>query len=336
MQNRPEDSTIVCYCHRLTVRDLTEEHRRAGSLAGVQTATRAGTGCGGCRALLESMFGQAPLEINQLDAGGIAGATACVKPGERVMKSFIVADNQLESRVYSSNAVPPQLGNCDSTTPVEYTLLNSHGKAVLRRQVTVQTNETFLFDTRREQLHRPFYGMFLYSLGRSNYGASRFNVAWAGSRSVTSSHENASTGRPDVVLPILVDHNFLNGPNTVYLALQNPHARPLRVLLRVFDVHTGEVFEPAPERAAGGALQSLLRIFAMIQDGGRESGCLLPPGGTVWVNASQDLYTPALRHRPESTVALRIYSPEMDTHRAPTIYFFLHNRTTDLWGSNHM
>lgn len=271
--------------------------------------TRAGTGCGGCRILLESMFGQAPDEINRIEPTQIPGATSCVKPGTRVMKSFIIADGQLDSTVFSSNAVPPQLIDCDSTTPIAYALLNSEGQPVLHREEVIKTNQTFVFDTRRENLAHPFYGMFLFALGRSNFGASRFNVAWSNKRSVTSTHENSSTGRPDVVLPILIDQGFLAGSNTVYLAVLNPHNSPLRILFRTFDV------------LAGDAVEKTLQ---------------LKPGGTTWINANLEFYAPALSRFPGRTVALRIHTPEFNLHEAPSVYFFVHHKETDFWSSNHL
>ncbi len=301
--------SIVCFCYQQTAAALLAAYRKEGSVAGVQKLTRAGTACGGCRVMLESMFGQTPEEINEFGTGGIPGATACVKPGARVMKCFIAADDRLESTVFSSNAVPPQLIDCDSTIPIEYALLNSEGKAVLHRKEIIKTNQTFVFDTRREALPRPFYGMFLYLLGRSNYGASRFNVAWSNERSMTSTHENSSTGRPNVVLPILADDRFLAGVNEVYAAMQNPHGVPLQVFLRIFDVNTNAAVEHE---------------------------LTLAPGATRWLDVNRELYASALRQLPGATVAIRMYTAKLELDFAPTMYFFLHNRTTGIWSSNHL
>jgi hypothetical protein len=301
-----QSNSVVCYCHNQTVQDLLSVYRKEGTLANVQKVTRAGTGCGGCRILLESMFGQNSAEMVDL---GSTPSTACVKPGIRVMKSFIIADDHLESTVYSSNAVPPQLMDCDSTTPIEYQLVDRDGRPVLRRNGIIKTNETFIFDTKKEKLPRPFYGMFLYALGRSNFGASRFNVAWSNGRSTTSTHENANTGRPDLVLPILVDEKFLKGPNTVYLAIQNPHSCPLDVQLRTFDVETKEF---------------------------NESSLSLPALGTKWINANIEFYSPILKRFPKSTVAFRMHTPDLNVNTAPILYFFIHNKLTNLWSSNHM
>jgi hypothetical protein len=301
--------SIVCYCHHQTRDHLLECHRRCGSLKAVQEETGAGTACGGCRIILQSLFGEAPQEISDIDSPGIPGATVCLKPGARVMKGFIVANEHLESTIYSSNAVPPQFADCDSTIEIEYAVLNHQGIPILARKERIKTNETFVFDTRRENLPRPFYGQFIYAIGRSNYGASRFNVYWSNGRSTTSTHEISNSGRPDVVLPIVVTQDFLTGPNTVYLALLNPHGVAAPYLFRVFDV-----------------------------DDQTETTwtCTIPAGGTGWFNVNEQFYAPILKKKPSRKIAIRICSPNADDRISPTMYFFVHNKTANLWSTNHL
>ena len=72
-KERSADS-MICYCNNLTREDLLRHHRRCGSLAKVQDETKAGKACGGCRVILQSLFGELPQEINAVDNGGVAGA----------------------------------------------------------------------------------------------------------------------------------------------------------------------------------------------------------------------------------------------------------------------
>jgi hypothetical protein len=301
--------SMICYCNSLTREDLLRHHRRCGSLAKVQDETRAGKACGGCRIILQSLFNEAPQEINAIDSGHIAGATVCLKPGLRVMKAFIVSDDKLESSIYSSNAVPPQFADCDSTMPIEYAVLDHQGGTVLHRKESLKTNETFVFDTRNEKLPKPLYGTFIYLLGRSNYGASRFNVYWSNGHSITSTHEVANSGRPNVVLPIVVDHHFLNGPNLVYLSVLNTHTMEVPYLFRMFDVEHGDEISWVSK---------------------------IPAGGTRWFNVNDHFYAPALARKPTAKLSLRISTVGNDTRFPPTLYFFVHNRQTNLWSTQHL
>src|SRR5207245_437917 len=119
-------NSIVCYCYRKTVRDLKEAYATCGSLKGVEDATRAGTACSGCKVILQSLFGEAPSDANAPFMETTVG-TSCSKPGRRIMKGFFIHDENLHSKVFSSNAVAPQLGNCDTTTEAEYTLVDHKG-----------------------------------------------------------------------------------------------------------------------------------------------------------------------------------------------------------------
>jgi hypothetical protein len=177
------------------------------------------------------------------------------------MKGLVIANHRLDTVVYSSNGVPPQFAEQEISMPVEYMLLDMAGKPLLHRSITLKSNETFCFDTRRENLPRPLYGMLLYRIGRSNYGGARFNSVWTNGISACSTHEINDSGRPSVVLPIPVDRAFLNGPNVLYLAIQNPKSWPIRLLLQVFD-------EPGNE------------LGQFYRD--------LPPNTTQWLNVTEE------------------------------------------------
>lgn len=319
--------SMVCFCYRKTLGALRSAYEQHGTLSKMQEATRVGMQCGGCRALLQHHFGEAPTEISDLSEDDHRGATVCVKPGNRVMKCFIASSSLLESRAFSCNAVPLQLGVCDASMTAEFTIYNHLGRPLINRREHIPTGGTFVFDTEKERLPRPFYGMIAYKLERSNYGASRLNVAWHAGHSTTSTHENFSTGRPDVVLPVPVDRRFLEGPNEVYLAVQNPHSRPREVLFRVFRLDGGAIYgdlrSPAPEGKTN-------------PSGAVEFSRVLPPLGTAWINASEEFYAPALRVLGDTPLVLRIYAPGVGIHEAPSTYFFLYHREERIWSANHL
>src|SRR5262245_4078404 len=212
-----EDAT-VCYCYRLTVRQLKEAYDRFGSRASVGGETRGGTGCGGGRVMLHSLLGEMPSDPNAAHLGSEIGSS-CFKPGQLLMKGFIIADDELESTAIASNIVAPQLGTCDSTTDYEYWVYDRNGGLVLHRTATMPTNATFTFDTRRESLPRPFHGMISFRLDRKNQGASRVNINWSNGYSTTATHELGSTGRLRNFLPFLLDERFLDGRSELFLAL---------------------------------------------------------------------------------------------------------------------
>jgi bacterioferritin-associated ferredoxin len=300
--------SIVCYCYNRTSLELREAYARLGSLSALQQETRAGTKCGGCRFLLESMFGEAPDEILNLNQDG-ARRNICVRPGNLVMKGFVVADHRLDTVVYSSNAVPPQFAEHDMGMPIEYMLLDMAGKPILHRAANLATNETFCFDTRKENLPRPLYGMLLLQIGRANYGAARYNSVWTNGVSACSTHEINDSGRPSVVLPVPVDSAFAQGPNSIYLAIQNPHAWPIRISLQVID-ESGRELDRHYRDMAGHTTQ--------------------------WADVMNEVFRPMLARHPDSRLALRVESNPVRNEFAPTTYFFMRNLNTDIWNANHL
>jgi hypothetical protein len=301
-----EDS-LVCYCHRLTTGMLKNLHAKLGSLKAVEDATNAGKSCAGCKVILHALFGEAASDDYHLDQKPEIGSS-CKRPGSRVMKGFIVADGNLESTVYSSNGIAPQLGNCDAETSIEYILLDHRGIPVIHRQATLKTNQTFIFDTRKEDLVRPFFGQFMLIFARSNYGASRFNIYWGNNKSYSATHENSSTGRPRVVLPIAVDQKFLNGASKIHVGLMNPHQELIKFSIMCRDLdNAGEIVWETE----------------------------LPAYCSMWLNASDHLFASALKARPEGRYVLQIQS-KGNMHQALSTYFFLHNQEADLWTVNHL
>lgn len=302
------DDAMVCYCYRQSLRQIRAKHRECGSLAAMQEKTGIGNACGGCRVVLHSIFDETPSDINQIDAKPAVG-TSCSKPGSRIMKGFIVADGELESTVYSSNAVAPQLGDCDSTIEVDYALLDHTGRPVFIRKAKLMSNEVFVFDTRKENLPRPFYGMFLYGIGRSNYGAARFNIYWSNGKSTTSTHENSDPGRPRVYLPITVTQKFLDGNTKIHLGLMNPHTERISFTIKVIELESGTEF----------AHESYLDPFA-----------------SCWLKANEFLYAPALEKIPNGKFALKIESSNLNSRLSMVEYMFFYNKEIGVWTSNHL
>ena len=302
------EDAMVCYCYRMKLSQVKEAYKRCGSLTKLQESTKVGLGCGGCGVVLHSMFGEKISDLNQLDRRPTHGSL-CSKPGTRVMKGFIVADGKLESSVYSSNAVAPQLGDCDTTMTVNYALVDHRGVPVIARTTTIKKNEVFVFDTRKENLPRPFYGSFIYGLGRSNYGAARFNIYWSNGVSTTSTHENGDPGRVRVFLPVPVDQRFLNGNTGIYLGCMNPHPEKVPYSITVMDLNGSEAMR-------------------------YES--YLDPFGSTWINANEFLYGPALKRNPGGKYVLKTESGNLKAARAMVEYMFFHNRETDVWTSNHL
>jgi hypothetical protein len=311
---------IICFCYRKSLADLQQGVQTHGSLERMQDAMRVGLACGGCRAMLHHHFGGGLTEINDFSVQ--AGGTTCMKPGNRTMKGFIGSSSLFESHIYSCNAVPLQLGECDATTAAEFVIYNHDGKPIYSRPHRVKSGGTFHFDTARARLPRPFFGMATLTLERKNLGSSRFNVSWYGKESSTSTHENISTGRPDVVLPVVFDERFMKGPNDVYLAVQNPHHQAMEVTFRVFQMNGQNIYAGESEDDHKTAV---------------EWTRTLPSMGTLWCHVQREFILPAAQSLgTASALGLRIYSPGGTLHSAPSSYFFFHHRPSNVWSANHL
>ena len=301
------EGSMVCYCFRLTTGQLKRAYASCGSLAELEKQTKAGTECTGCKVILQSLFGERPSDQYKLNQVPEIGSS-CKRPGHRVMKGFVIADGDLESSIYSSNAVAPQLGNCDADTPIEFALVDHRGQVVAQGRDVLKTNDTFVFNTVDHKLPRPFFGMFLLAFERSNYGASRFNVYWRNKHGVSATHENATTGRPLVYLPITVDQQFLKGSSSVHAAIMNPHQTVVPYTLSAFDPESGVSFDWKSE---------------------------LPPFCSMWLDLNEHLFKPALSKYPNARFVFKLQS-HLDMYNALSMYFFVHNHATDLWTVNHL
>lgn len=302
-----EDPTI-CYCYKITASQLRQKHRELGSLNAVLTETKAGSACFGCRGVIHAMFGETTDDLYDNNLNPSVGSP-CVKPGEKTMTCFIVANGDLESRIFSCNATAPQLGYCDSSTPYEFAIFSPLGKNMLYRKGVVATGETFQFDTRSIDLPRPFHGMFVMRLGRENYGASRMNVQWGNECSVTSTHEISITGRPRIFLPVPVSARRVRTDNDIFLAVMNPWQKPVTFAIVVFDPETG---------------QRLSWELA------------LNPFNSLWINATEHLFQPALEKWPDGNFIVKVDSLERGHDDAVSVYFFFRNRHTNQWSSQHL
>lgn len=300
---------MLCYCYRYTVNMVKEAHAKAGSVKAMQEQTKIGNACGGCRVLLHTLFNEAPSDINSVEAKPTFGS-ACSKPGSRVMKGLVIANEHLDSVIYSSNAVAPQLGECDASMPIQYALVDHRAQPIIVREAVVKTNEIFIFDTRKENIPRPFIGMFLYGIGRSNYGSSRFNIHWTNGFSSTATHENNDTGRPRVFLPLPVDQKFINGDTSVFMAIMNPQQERVPFKIEVFNLD-----EPQQRIVRDGYLDSF---------------------HSTWIDMNEYLFKPALALNPHGRFSMMMESSNMNTARALTEYFFFYNKRTNVWTSNHL
>lgn len=289
---------------------LRNEFKECGSsLKALEDKTGVGLGCGGCRVVLHSLFGEVPSDINRVNQAGKIG-TSCMKPGTRTMKGFIIADDNLESIVSSCNGVAPQLGNCDSTARYEYALVNHRGEPVLHRRETVGTNETFVFNTANEKLERPFYGTFLLK-----------NVTVR----ITGHHASTFTGiinvrRPRLTrmrllgdqrlrCPLFVTKQTLASNNDIYLALMNPYPKNNPFTITVSEVDTRE--ELSWKSSLG-------------------------PLNSTWINASKFLFGPALEKNPKGRYCIRIETDSYEVQGSITVYFFFHNKKYNIWSCNHL
>ena len=302
-----EEDSLVCYCHRLTTGMLKAAHQKLGSLKAVEEATGAGSACTGCKVILQSLFGEAASSHYQLDQPPVVGST-CKKPGNRLMKGFVISTGTLESTIYSSNGIAPQLGSCDADTPIEYLLLDHRGVPLIHRQALLKTNDTFTFSTKNEDIPRPFYGQFMLIFGRSNYGASRFNIYWGNESGYSATHENSSTGRPKVILPVAVDQKFNEGSSKIHIAVMNPHQETIKYSFSCRDLDgKGEIIWESE----------------------------LPQYCSTWLNASEHLFSQALKSCPQGRFVLEVRS-RGNMHAALSVYYFFHNEINDLWTVNHL
>lgn len=64
---RSDDSTQICACHNVTKADVVDNIKNSTckTLGEVKSCTKAGTGCGGCLPLVQSILNKTMLEMGQ-------------------------------------------------------------------------------------------------------------------------------------------------------------------------------------------------------------------------------------------------------------------------------
>lgn len=64
---RSDDSTQICACHNVSKGDVVENVKGGNckTIGEVKSCTKAGTGCGGCMPLVQSIFNKTMLEMGQ-------------------------------------------------------------------------------------------------------------------------------------------------------------------------------------------------------------------------------------------------------------------------------
>lgn len=303
-----DPSPMVCYCYHKTKQDILDDVQKFGSLKEFQEKTGVGLGCGGCRIFLTALTNEETVDITQ-QKQRYDPTTACVAPGSRIMSGFLIKHKDLYSKVYATNAVAPQFKDCNMTGLFDYMVLDSRGNPLIHKNIELKTNEMFSFDIRETDLPDNFCGMFLFGLPRQNYGATRFNIQWSNGQSTTSTHENFSTGRPRVFLPVIYTREMLQGWNDVYIGQINPHSKEIHFTIAVFDINTNE---------------------KMVWS------ATIPPYGSSWICASDAFLRPALERFQGNSVGFRIENIGADATSAVTNYYFFHNRKTNTWSSQHL
>ena len=67
LQCNRDDSTQICACHNVTKGDLVSNIKNGTckNIAEIKSCTKAGTGCGGCMPLVQSIFNKTMLDMGQ-------------------------------------------------------------------------------------------------------------------------------------------------------------------------------------------------------------------------------------------------------------------------------
>lgn len=303
----PESRTVdpvICFCFRVTERKLREAYRECGSLEKVKECTRAGTACRGCLTSLSAMFNQ--------DIAWDAEASktsSCLYSGQSVMKALVLSVEGLETRALAANAPAPQLNSCNLDGNISYSLVDGAGQRIFRRTQPISTFHNFLFDTATEMLPKPFVGQLIYEIDRKNRGSGRLGTQWYSPNGVAATHENSSTGRPRVFVPITLDKQFRNGPNRLYLAIVNPHEINAQFDLNVFN-----------------------RGKQVLVNGSGTMG----PYNSLWVDASESLFKPLEGKIGDEPLYIGLETRGLNIHAALSCYFFLHNLSTGAWSCQHL
>ncbi|OQE41108.1 hypothetical protein PENCOP_c005G06498 [Penicillium coprophilum] len=120
-----DDSTQICSCHNVTKGDVVENVKNGSctTIAQVKSCTKAGTGCGGCMPLVQSIFNKTMLEMGQEVSNHLCSHI----PYSRADLYNIVAIKQLKTFVDIMKDVgkhPNSLG-CELCKPAIASILSS-------------------------------------------------------------------------------------------------------------------------------------------------------------------------------------------------------------------
>ncbi|KAJ5382540.1 FAD-dependent pyridine nucleotide-disulfide oxidoreductase, partial [Penicillium concentricum] len=120
-----DDSTQICSCHNVTKGDVVENVKNGTckTIAQVKSCTKAGTGCGGCMPLVQSIFNKTMLEMGQEVSNNLCSHI----PHSRADLYNIVAIKQLKTFVDIMKDVgknPESLG-CELCKPAIASILSS-------------------------------------------------------------------------------------------------------------------------------------------------------------------------------------------------------------------
>ncbi|CAI7668261.1 unnamed protein product [Penicillium crustosum] len=147
-----DDSTQICSCHNVTKGDVVENVKNGTctTIAQVKSCTKAGTGCGGCMPLVQSIFNKTMLDMGQEVSNNLCSHI----PYSRADLYNIVAIKQLKSFVDIMKAVgkkPDSLG-CELCKPAIASILSSlFNPHIMDKGVNdlQETNDKFLANIQR-------------------------------------------------------------------------------------------------------------------------------------------------------------------------------------------
>ncbi|KAI9923806.1 hypothetical protein ASPWEDRAFT_40393 [Aspergillus wentii DTO 134E9] len=147
-----DDSTQICSCHNVTKGDVVSNVKNGTctSIGEVKSCTKAGTGCGGCMPLVQSIFNKTMLDMGQEVSNNL-----CMHiPHSRADLYNIIAVKRLKTFVDVMKAVgknPDSLG-CELCKPAIGSILSSlFNQHILDKDVhdLQETNDRFLANIQR-------------------------------------------------------------------------------------------------------------------------------------------------------------------------------------------
>ncbi|KFY01031.1 hypothetical protein O988_02955 [Pseudogymnoascus sp. VKM F-3808] len=147
-----DDDTQVCSCHNVTKRDVVEKVKEGSckTIADVKSCTKAGTGCGGCMPLIQSIFNKTMKDMGQ----EVSNHLCSHFPYSRADLYNIVSVRQLKTFVdimQTVGNVPDSVG-CELCKPAIGSILASmYNRHVLDKPVRdlQDTNDKFLANIQR-------------------------------------------------------------------------------------------------------------------------------------------------------------------------------------------